>query len=157
MADERDEQTLRGGDGGAQWALASARPETAEAYLKAQTRLALLQAEDLEREDAVRHWSLRVRHVSDVLKLGLELAAAAIVLAIAVFIAGAVWSAAHDNGLVIEAFNVPSDLAAKGLSGEVIATQVQDRLAWMQTNTDTIRQSSAYRRDFGDDIKVWID
>jgi len=156
MADERDEQSLRGSDGGAQWALASARPETAEAYLKAQTRLALLQAEDLEREDTVRHWSLRVRHVSDVLKLGLELAAATIVLAIAVFIAGAVWSAAHDNGLVIEAFNVPSDLAAKGLSGEVIATQVQDRLAWMQTNTDTIRQSSAYRRDFGDDIKVQI-
>src|SRR5262249_9713756 len=99
---------------------------------------------------------LRVRHVSDVLKLGIELAAAAIILTVTVFIGAAVWSAAHDNGLVIEAFNVPSDLAANGLTGEVIATQVQDHLAWMQANTDTIRLSNAYRRDFGDDIKVQI-
>src|SRR5690349_10845802 len=96
MAEGRDEASPRG-DGGAHWALSTAGAETAEAYLKAQTRLALLQAEDLEREDAVRHWSLRVRHVSDVLKLGLELAAAVIVLAIAIFIGAAVWNAAHDN------------------------------------------------------------
>ena len=43
-------------------------------YLRAQTRLADLQSEDLKREDKLRHWSLRVRHVSDVLKLGFEMA-----------------------------------------------------------------------------------
>ena len=121
-----------------------------------QKRLLDLQIEDLTREDSVRHWSLRVRHISDVLKLGIELAAAAIILAIAIFIGAAVWNAAHDNGLVIEAFNVPADFSANGLTGDVVATQVQDRLAWMQAHTDTIRLSNAYRRDFGDDIKVQI-
>ncbi len=130
--------------------------EEVRAYLKRQSELAALQIEDLKREDSLRHWSLRVHHISDVLKLGLELAAAVVVTAVVVFIGGAVWSAAHDNGLVIEAFNVPVDMATNGISGEVIATQIQDRLAWMQANTDTIRQANTFRNNFGDDIKVQI-
>jgi tetratricopeptide (TPR) repeat protein len=130
--------------------------EEVRAYLKRQAELAALQIEDLKREDAVRHWSLRVRHISDVLKLGFELAAAAIVTAVAVFVGGAVWMAAHDRALVIESFAVPADMAANGLSGEVIAKQVQDRLAWMQDHTDTIRQAGTYRNSFGGDVKVQI-
>src|SRR6204780_5345013 len=113
-------------------------------FLREQTVVLRLQAEDLRREDRLRHWSLRVHHISDVLKLGFELAAAAVVTAIVVFIGAAVWSAAHDDGLVIEAFAVPADMAANGLSGQVVATQVQDRLAWMQDHTDTIRQANSY-------------
>lgn len=125
-------------------------------YLRRQSELAALQIEDLKREDGVRHWSIRVRHISDLLRLGFELAAALIVTAIVLFIGGAVWGAAHDNSLVIEALHVPADMAANGLTGEVIATQVQDRLAWMQASTDTIRQASSYRNSFADDIKVEI-
>ncbi len=125
-------------------------------YLKRQAELAALQIEDLKREDAVRHWSLRIHHISDVLKLGFELAAAAIVTIIVVFIGTAVWKAAHDDGLVIEAFNVPGDMAANGLTGQVIATQLQDRLAWMQAHADTIRAAGTFRNDWGNDIKVQI-
>ncbi len=125
-------------------------------YLDRQSDLAAIQIKDAQREDAVRHWSLRVRHISDVLKLGFELAAAAIVTAVAVFVGGAVWMAAHDRALVIESFAVPADMAANGLSGEVIAKQVQDRLAWMQDHTDTIRQAGTYRNSFGGDVKVQI-
>jgi tetratricopeptide (TPR) repeat protein len=121
-----------------------------------QSRLVDLQIEDLMREDKLRHWSLRIRHISDVLKLGFELAAGALVTILVVFVLGAVWNAAHDDGLVIEAFNVPADMAANGLSGQVIATQIQDHLAWMQANTDTIRQANTFRNNFGDDIKVQI-
>ncbi len=135
----------------------------AAAFLEKQGRLAdeqivltRLQADDLRREDKLRHWSLRVHHVSDVLKLGFELAAAAVVTAIAIIIGAAVWSAARDDGLVIEAFNVPADMAAQGLTGQVVATQLQDRLAWMQAHTDTIRQASSFRNNWGDDIKVQI-
>ena len=125
-------------------------------YLERQSELAALQIEDLKREDAVRHWSLRIHHISDVLKLGFELAAAAIVTIIVVFIGAAVWKAAHDDGLVIEAFNVPGDMAANGLTGQVIATQLQDRLAWMQAHADTIRAAGTFRNDWGDDVKVQI-
>jgi tetratricopeptide (TPR) repeat protein len=130
--------------------------EEVREYLKRQAELAALQIEDLKREDAVRHWSLRIHHVSDVLKLGFELAAAILVTALVIFIGAAVWEASHDHSLVIEAFAVPADMAANGLSGQVIAAQVQDRLSWMQANTDTIRQASTFRNNFGDDIKVQI-
>jgi tetratricopeptide (TPR) repeat protein len=121
-----------------------------------QKRLLDLQIADLEREDKVRHQSLRIHHIGDLLKLGFELAAALVVLAIVVVIGAAVWNAAHDDSLVIESFNVPADMAANGLTGQVVATQIQDRLAWMQANSDTIRASNTYRNSWGDDIKVQI-
>ena len=135
---------------------AAADSEDARTLLRKQARLVDLQIVDLEREDKVRHWSLRVRHISDVLKLGFELAGAAILTAIAVLIAAAVWSAAHDDSLVIEAFDVPADMAARGLTGQVLARQVQDRLASIQDHIDTIRRASTYANGWGDAVKVQI-
>jgi tetratricopeptide (TPR) repeat protein len=121
-----------------------------------QSRFLDLQIDELSREDSVRHWSLRVRHISDVMKLAFEISLAFIVVAIAALIATAIWTASHNDGVVIEAFNVPPDLAAKGLTGEVIATQVQDRIAFMQNNADTMRAANSFRNDWGNDIKVQI-
>ena len=144
-------------------ALASGDNAEARDYLRRQSevaerqkRLLDLQIADLEREDRVRHQSLRIHHIGDLLKLGFELAAALVVLAIVIAIGAAVWNAAHDDGLVIESFNVPADMAANGLTGQVVATQIQDRLAWMQANSDTIRASNTYRNSWGDDVKVQI-
>ena len=90
----------------------SASSEEAREYLRRQSRLTDLQIEDLKREDELRHWSLIVHHFSDVLKLAFEFAVAAICARHPCTAhRGAVWSAAHDDGLVIEAFSVPPDLA----------------------------------------------
>jgi hypothetical protein len=121
-----------------------------------QTVLARLQVDDLRRDDGLRHRSLCVRNISDVMKLAFEISLAFIVLAIAPLIATAIWTASHNDGVVIEAFNVPPDLAAKGLTGGVITTQVQDRIAFMQNNADTMRAANSFRRDWGSDIKVQI-
>src|ERR1700749_2203923 len=164
MSEERDAAPALGADPLAlHRALGSGDTAEARDYLRHQSevaerqkRLLDLQIADLEREDKVRHQSLRIHHIGDLLKLGFELAAAVVVLAIVVVIGAAVWNAAHDNGLVIESFNVPGDMAANGLTGQVVATQIQDRLAWMQANSDTIRASNPYRNSWGDDIKVQI-
>ncbi len=140
----------------AQFALGGADPAKANAWLDEQTVLTKLQVEDLRKEDAIRHWSLRVRHISDLMKLAFELAAAFIVLAIAAGLAAALWSAAHDNGLIVEAFSVPPDLAQKGLTGEVIAAKVIDRLTAMQAQTISGRSASSYQNNWGNDIKVQI-
>jgi len=137
-------------------ALADRNDPEARAYLLAQTRLAHLQAEDLLREDKLRHWSVRVRHVSDVFKLSFEFGAALVFLALAAFIAIAIWNAAHSRALVIEAFNVPSDMAANGLTGQVVATQLESRLAWMQAHTDTMRAPETFQNSWTNDIKVLI-
>ncbi|HEY2033434.1 MAG TPA: hypothetical protein VGH02_07065, partial [Rhizomicrobium sp.] len=125
-------------------------------YLEKQARLTELQIADLEREDAIRHWSLRVRHISDVMKLTFELSMAAIVLAFAVLIGTAIWKAAHDNSLVIESFSVPADLAARGVTGEAVAAQLQDKLTAMQAATDSARPADSYANNWGGDIKVQI-
>jgi len=128
----------------------------AAAYLVKQARLTELQIADLEREDALRHWSLRVRHVSDVMKLTFELSAAFVVLVLVGLICMTLWKAAHDDSLVIQAFSVPPDLAARGLTGEAIAAQVQDRLAAIQDAVQTSRPANSYASNWGDDVKVQI-
>jgi len=123
---------------------------------RAQERVLHLQAEDLKREDMLRHWSLVVRHVSDILKLALEFSIAFIVLMLAAFLCVALWTAAHDGGLIVDAFSVPPDLAAKGLNGQAVAAQLKDKLAGLQDATDSARQPESYADDWGDDIKVQI-
>jgi len=135
----------------------------AETFLEEQTRLARdqavlvrLQAAELHHEDRLRHWSSRVRHVSDVLKLVFELAAAGVVFILVAIIGGAVWNATHDNALVIEAFNVPPDLVARGLTGQAAAASLQDALAQLQTDTESARPADSYVNNWGNAIKVQI-
>src|SRR6185437_7766083 len=63
-----------------------------------------------------------------------------------------------DHGLAIEAFSVPPDLAQRGLTGQVVASEVLDRLAGLQADTDAVSQrpASTYSNDWGKDIKVEI-
>ncbi|MGN6516017.1 MAG: hypothetical protein ACTHLR_09280, partial [Rhizomicrobium sp.] len=158
MADENIESGDASGaaNAAAFAALSQASRETADAYLEAQTRLTRLQSQDLEREDRVRHWSLLVHHTSDILKLALELAAALIFVSVVVAIVAAIWMASHDNSLVIDAFKVPPDMAAKGLTGDVVASQLLDRLTKMQEDTDSSRAPDTYASDWSAGIKVYI-
>ena len=157
MMDDDDSRPNAPHDAGAaSVALGAASPAKADAWLEAQTHLARLQAEDLQRENKLRHWSLQVRHTSDVLKLSFELALALIFTAIVVVIGAAFWSAASDKGLVIESFSVPPDMEAKGLTGDVIASKLLDRLAAMQNQTVSHRAASSYANNWGKDIKVQI-
>jgi tetratricopeptide (TPR) repeat protein len=137
-------------------ALSGASRAEADALLKKQRELIDLQIEDLRREDTVRHWSLRVRHVSDVMKLAFELALAFIVVVIAVGLAAVVWSASHEDGLLIESFSVPPDMAARGLDGRVVASQLLDKLVHMQNQTASLRPARTFANNWGNDIKVQI-
>jgi tetratricopeptide (TPR) repeat protein len=51
---------------------------------------------------------------------------------------------------------VPPDLAVKGLTGEVVAARVLDRLSTMQQQTISSRAPSSYANNWGGDIKVQI-
>ena len=68
-----------------------------------------------------------------------------------------VWGAAHANGLVIRAFSVPPDLAARGLTGEVVASKMLDEICVAQTLFNTVAQDPAVlANNWGNDIKVEI-
>jgi tetratricopeptide (TPR) repeat protein len=144
-------------------ALSAADREHANAFLEQQRKVAVeqeilvrLQSRELAHELQLRHWSLRVRHVSDLLKLGFELAVAFIVIALAVGIGAVILQAANAEGLVIRSFEVPAALAAKGLSGDVVANKLLDRLTVMQEETDSTRAASSFANDWTNDIKVEI-
>ena len=156
MAEDREMNT--GALDAAAWgALGVAGRAKAEAYLDEQTRLARLQSEELVREDKLRHWSLRVRHISDVMKLAFEISLAFIVLAVAIGLGTMVWSATQDRDLVVEAFSVPQDMAQAGMTGTVLASRVLDRFAQLQADTiGTTQGAGSYRREGAEEVRVEI-
>ena len=163
MADEPDRAAPIPPAAAAWSVLGASSSGKADAFLDEQIRLsreqaelARLQAGDLRREDRLRHWSLRIRHISDVLKLGFELAVAFIVLAVAVGLGAAIWSAVDADGLVIESFAVPPAMTSKGLTGQVVASKLLDRLTVMQNETQSSRAPSSFADDWTNDIKVEI-
>lgn len=78
---------------------------------------------------------------------GVLVAAALIVL---------VWDATRYQGLVVQALAVPPDLAARGLTGDVMAGDLLDRLVAMQAQTDSVRAPGSYAIDWGDSTEVEI-
>lgn len=128
----------------------------AEAFLEEQTRLVRLQIEQQIDENATRRSILRLEHLSAIMKVSFEIAVALVVAAILVGLGAAIWSAAHDNSLVVDSFSAPPDLAGRGLTGDVIAARLLDKLSIMRDTTVSSRASSSYANDWGNDIKLQI-
>ncbi|HWA91854.1 MAG TPA: hypothetical protein VG889_17580 [Rhizomicrobium sp.] len=128
----------------------------ADAFLDEQTRLARVQREQIEEENATRRRLLKIEHASALLKLGLELSLAAIAAVVIVGLGAALWSAANDNGLVVESFSVPPDLVQRGITGDVVAAKLLDRLSSLQQQTQSNRAASSYANNWGSDIKLQI-
>ena len=77
-------------------------------------------------------------------------------LAIAMALASMVWSASQERGLVIEPFSVPPDFAERGVTGQVVASRLLDRLSLMGDQTQSVRAPSTYANNWNGDIKVQI-
>jgi hypothetical protein len=127
-----------------------------DAFLRKQSRLIDLQTEHLHEQRELILSRLRWGRLSDRLKVLLQL----FTILVGVVVAGAVgvmaWQAHEDRGVTIAAFTVPPDLAARGLTGQVMASKLLDRLSHMQTETSTARPAKSYANDWAGDIKVEI-
>ncbi len=125
--------------------------EDARAYLRDQRALIADQRHHLHEQFKHLHLSVWEK------QLGVLLRVATIIVGIA-FAAGVavmVWDAAHSDGLVIEAFSVPPDLAARGMTGQVVAAEFLDQLVKMQTETNSARAAKSYVNNWsGQDIKL---
>lgn len=128
----------------------------AQAVLEKQAHVLDLQIRDIERDTRVRQLTLRFGAVSAAMKAVFEVAFAFIVVVVAVLVAAAIWKAAHDDAIVIEAFVVPPDLTATGLTGEVVASQLGDRLAWIDEHGKKGHVINTLRSSRRNDIKVQI-
>src|SRR6201992_835458 len=98
--------------------LDSAQAEEARAYLRNQNDLAILQIENLRKQDEYETSHLRWRRFNDQMKGAMQIMLVLVGALIGIGIGVTLWSAAHEDGVVIEAFSVPPDMAAKGVTGQ---------------------------------------
>ncbi len=133
-------------------ALGGASREDAHDFLKKQGALIDEQRHHL-REQFKR---LKMGVINDRLSITLKLLTAIVGIGVAGIFGLMVWDAAHSSGLIIEPFAVPSDLAARGLTGQVVASRMLDKLTAMQDETNSARPSQSYENDWGENLKVEI-
>jgi tetratricopeptide (TPR) repeat protein len=127
-----------------------------DAFLRDQRRLINLQTEHLHEQREVILARLKLGRWKDSVTLALQGMTAVVGLALAGAIGVMAWQAHQDHGLIVAPFSVPPDLAQRGLTGQVVAARVLDRLSDLQTQTVSTRPASTYANDWGDDIKVEI-
>ena len=127
-----------------------------DAFLEMQTELVGLQKEHLHEQRELVLSRLRWGRFSDRIKAGLQVMTGLVGLFIVIAIAAMAWQAHDDHGVSIEAFSVPPDLAQRGLPGQVVASELLDRLSELQSKTVTRRPAASYADDWGRDIKVEI-
>ena len=141
-------------------ALTGADREEANAYLKDQRALAAGQIALIADQRHHLHEQFKHLHLSVWEKqLGVLLRVATVVVGIGVAaaITFVIWDAAHSDGLVIEAFSVPPDLAQRGMTGQVVAAEFLDHLSQMQAETNSARAAKSYANNWsGQDIKLDI-
>jgi tetratricopeptide (TPR) repeat protein len=127
-----------------------------DSFLDEQTGLVRLQKEHLHEQREVQLSHLKLRRFNEWMKAALQVLTACVGLTLVCVVATMAWQAHEDRGVSIEAFSVPPDLAQRGLTGQVVASELLDRLSELQAQTVTARPTSTYADDWGDDIKVAI-
>jgi hypothetical protein len=127
-----------------------------KAYLKRQARLVELQTEHLHEQRMVLLSSLRIRRTTDRLKLGMQLFFILVATAIGLGVAVMVFDAFNSRSVVVETFDAPSALAARGLSGKVIAGGVLDALTRLQQATHSNQAARELSNAWTSDVKVEV-
>jgi tetratricopeptide (TPR) repeat protein len=90
------------------------------------------------------------------IKSARDLSLALIAVLIALSAVSFVWSAMEADGLVVEPLSVPPDLAARGLTGEVVAAKLLDKMMVIGNSSNSWRAGSSLRRDWGEDLRVEV-
>jgi hypothetical protein len=130
----------------------------ATAYFRKQGHLVEIQTEHLHEQRAVNLKLLKLKHFRERLKVGLQVFVILVATAIGIGALAMIHSAFNAHGVLIDAFDVPPDLAQRGLTGQVIAKQVLDELTDMGTATSirSARPANSYSSSWGRDLRVEI-
>lgn len=99
---------------------------------------------------------LKLRRVGEGVRAVLWGTLAIAAFAVVALIVAVVIRASRSDALIVQSFRLPPALEAKGLGGEVVATQVLDKLAEMQARTESVRAASSYANNWEDELKIDI-
>ena len=124
--------------------------------LTKQSAMLDVQMEDLHEQRLLQISHLRLRRWGEWLSLILRGLGVAGGVAVAIGLAVIVWQAHKSTAIIISPFAVPPDLATTGLTGDVVANRLLDRLSELQEQTDSARAPDTFRNAGEDDIRVEI-
>src|SRR5512146_3568728 len=167
MADEDERQESSASAGGvgvdpAAIAVSLGRPGTldprAAVFLEKQARLVDLQIVNLEKLDEYETSHLRWRRFNDRMRGAWQILLVIVGSAVVAVIVAAVWNASQSEGLVVDSFSVPAQFAQAGMTGDVIAQDMTDRVAAVRdtANANSIAHSNDVRLDSDEQIKIAI-
>ncbi len=137
---------------------ASGASDEARDYLRKQSLLADLQIDNLRKQDEYELSHLRWRRFNDQMKGAMQIMVVAVGLLVVVGIGATVWNASRADGLVVDAFTVPTDFEARGTTGDVIAGDITSKIKSIRKTAMDISFSisSDVSADRHNDIKVEI-
>lgn len=99
---------------------------------------------------------LRLRKIGEGVRAALWSILAIAALGLVVLTVVLVVRAARSDALVVQPFDVPPSLEATGQTGKVVATQVLDKLAELQVQSESTRPAASYATNWGDELKIDI-
>ena len=126
--------------------------DQARELLTSQSHLIFTQ-ELLARAD-LRHrgWQIIGERVGALLKIMTAVVGALVLIGITAFF----WSAHRASGMVMDPFSVPPALDRQGLSGAVVAQQLLDKIAALESGTQSARAASSYENSLSDSKGVVV-
>jgi len=139
-------------------ALHAVAADEARHYLREQTALARLQKDNLIEQNAFELSHLRWRRFNDQMKGALQIMVVAIGALIVVGIGAAMWNASQADGLVVDSFSVPPSFVTAGITGDVVADDMTNKIAAVHdfANDHSLARSKDVREDRSQEIKVEI-
>ena len=143
-------------------AIAKGRRSSTEAeqladYLGRQSQLIDLEIQDYREQQDLEMSHLRVRRWRDRLEVALMASIAVLAVFVVISLGSMVWRAAGSRDVVVDTFSVPPNLAATGMTGQVVATRLLDQIDTMQRSSNsTLENPAAYRREGEDPIRIAI-
>jgi Tfp pilus assembly protein PilF len=101
---------------------------------------------------------LRLGRFSDRIKAALQVMTVMIGAAIFIGLGAAAWNASQAGGMVVDAFSVPPQYAQSGITGEVVANDLTDKIGAIRdiAESRSFGHSQNVRKDSAEDIKVEI-
>ncbi len=126
----------------------------ASAYFDKQSHLIEVRTEHLHEQRAVNLQLLKLKRVDERLRVGLRLFVILIATVIGIFAAVLVHDAITSRNVVIEPFDLSPSLAARFLSGKIVAAGILDELKRLQAATQGSTQKALLTSAWDRDIKI---
>ena len=129
-------------------------PREALEYFRLQSRLIAIQTEHLHEQRALTLSHLRLRLVGDWFRTVAQFAISAIGVLALLLLLVVIVDAFTSQAVVVDRFTTPAALVANGLSGEVVAAGLLDKLNLLQDATRTNLAARVLSDAWSHDIKI---